>query len=1030
MKYRRTDSFFDAPGIDTNAAFTDSSGQATITSTNPFNFPIAGTYDYECRLKEQRSGFDRDLTDWQTFRFTVSSAPPTITSLGCSSSTVSLSEGVTCQPRFTGGTPSSYTWRVGGGVTSNAGQRNLSVYWTSTGTKTVSLTATNSDGDDSEPKTYQISVENEEPSVARGWPTASSPRVKASQAYTFSATASDDDGNLSSCQWYIGTSQQPSNECGNFGSYTGSKTATMSFNRASGTHTVRVVFTDSAGRSDEVSWRVTVNRPPEITLVEPTDRTLSIYEGEEIEFRVRAEDDEGNLARWKVDKVGSFLTTSIRSEGNVTDDRSFTGSFSHLFELSLGSAQGTWDITPAFADSLGESASDSWTVTVRPAPDLVLESIDGPIGSVFNDQDINFGVVLKNNGGTATKSFNVSARVTNIASGQETTFEHAGSDPTTLAKGEEISIPPGDTHGTSFTSPDLDGLDSGDYGLCAVATEIGTDAFDSNKSNNEVCKDLYILPGSTGAMPVHLGLTTTDSGRRIWSAVPWETGPDAVRETADAGNFTNEADLKNLYKRLVGELAFRKALEPQNEEAHVWFTGLMESAGSAAKLAGKIYEFCEGANTPCETAIQDTGLDSSGLLRTLPPNAFDFLEDGADFAILFGDAYYSMLVNQALDAQRAQNTLNELGRLPLGPVWRQAISEAREDVAILTTPNNWIAFAAAIEANKEDFIKFAGLAAVKGLTATAIKKHLLQKGLLFTQKAIIHAFGLKVAGGAALTGGAAGTAVAAGSAALFVASVWFATEVYLDVKESHERVGVGSLASFLNAAYYNPADTGDLREALAYANYAAYDNFYESDDTWIQGIAAFDPHKLIASMGHPALLLASLGGSIQGIKDRDEFLEFMSAEREEALEELRELISIQSAQISPASLALTAGQTRELDLEATTRSGKSASTQEFVWSSSASRVATVSGDGTVTGVGPGSATITARADGVSATADVVVEAAPVDNSCTNGVAVIDPDNNPVFNVNYFCRLASIILAGSPPYPAPAAGPLRSGSWGR
>ena len=35
----------------------------------------------------------------------------------------------------------------------------------------------------------------------------------------------------------------------------------------------------------------------------------------------------------------------------------------------------------------------------------------------------------------------------------------------------------------------------------------------------------------------------------------------------------------------------------------------------------------------------------------------------------------------------------------------------------------------------------------------------------------------------------------------------------------------------------------------------------------------------------------------------------------------------------------------------------------------------------------------------------------------------------VFNVNYFCRLASIILAGSPPYPDPAVGPLRSGSWG-
>ena len=36
----------------------------------------------------------------------------------------------------------------------------------------------------------------------------------------------------------------------------------------------------------------------------------------------------------------------------------------------------------------------------------------------------------------------------------------------------------------------------------------------------------------------------------------------------------------------------------------------------------------------------------------------------------------------------------------------------------------------------------------------------------------------------------------------------------------------------------------------------------------------------------------------------------------------------------------------------------------------------------------------------------------------------------LFNVNYFCRLASISLAGSPPYSDPAAGPLRSGSWGR
>ena len=40
------------------------------------------------------------------------------------------------------------------------------------------------------------------------------------------------------------------------------------------------------------------------------------------------------------------------------------------------------------------------------------------------------------------------------------------------------------------------------------------------------------------------------------------------------------------------------------------------------------------------------------------------------------------------------------------------------------------------------------------------------------------------------------------------------------------------------------------------------------------------------------------------------------------------------------------------------------------------------------------------------------------------------DQRQVFNVNYFCRCAPIILAGSPPYPASAAEPLRCGSWGR
>ena len=702
---------------------------------------------------------------------------------------------------------------------SNSSQQNLSVYWDTTGDKTVSLRACNNDGC-SKTVEYEIEVENEAPSVSRSSPTTSGPTLSSSQNHTFSASASDDDGNLSSCQWYIDNVRQDSRECDNFGRVTGSKTATMLFNYGlPGTYTVRVVFTDTGGEYDEVSWTVTVNSPPEITLVSPTSRSLSIFEGQELDFSVAAEDADGNLASWKVDKVGSLRSTSIVRETSLANVQGFTPTFSHVFELSPLSSQGAWYIRPTFTDAVGESVSDSWEVTVREGPDLVLKLIDGPVGSVFNDEDINFGVALENKGGTATNWFNISARLSSIATGNEQTFEHVGSTPDTLARGIEYPIDAGQSAGTSFTSPDLDGIESGDYHLCAIARQVGRNPFDANLDNNEVCKDLYILPGSTGAMPVLLGLTITDSGRRLWSAVPWETGPDAVRESADAGNFKDEDSLKGLYKRLAGELAVRSAIDPEIHDSHVLLEGFSERLGGGTDIAELIHLMCLEVNTPCKSAIENSGLLSSGVLEKMPDGAFDFVADSVTGTLLFGDAYFSMLVNQAIDREQAFNTLDELWKLPLGPVWKEGVNEARVEVEKLSSPNRWIALAAAIEDNKEEFIQFAALKTVKLVAAKAIKKHLLQKGLLFSQKALAHALGIKLAGGAALSGGAAGTAVATGSLALFVASVWFAYEVHQDVSESRERVGVGSLASFINAARYDPSGTGDLREALAYGKH-------------------------------------------------------------------------------------------------------------------------------------------------------------------------------------------------------------------
>ena len=817
--------------------------------------------------------------------------------------------------------------------------------------------------------------------MSRGWPTTSSTTLKASQNHTFRATARDGDGNLSSCQWYIDNARQDSHECDkNFGGNTGSKTATILFNYGlPGTYTVRVVFTDSGGETDEVSWRVTVNSAPEVTLVSPTDRSLSIYGGQELDFSVTAEDDDGNLAKWKVDKVGAVVTTNIEPERTVANVQQFTPTFSHLFDLSPLTSQGTWEIKPTFTDSLGESGSDFWKVTVRRGPDLHLESIDGPVRSVYNDQDINFGVALENKGGTATNWYNVSARVSNIASGKETVFEHAGSNPEILERGIESPIAAGQSFATTFASPNLDGIESGDYRLCAIAQQVGADAYDSNENDNEVCKDLYILPSSTGAMEVHLGLTLTDSGRRVWSAVPADLGSDAVRSGADASDLENDKTLKELYQRLAGELAFRKALEPELENAYVLLDGFTERVGTGVVGTGitigsaqLIFKMCTDAGVPCDDAIRDTGLLESGLLDKLPDGAFDFAADSIEGTLLFGDAYFTMLVNQALNRKQAFDTLDQLALLPLGPVWREAVDESRRDVATLSSPDKWIAFAATVEDNKEEFITFAALAGVKSATAAAIKHHLLQKSIIFSQKALAHALGIKLAGGAALSG-AAGTTVAAGSTALFVASVWFASEVYSDVEESHDRLGVGSLASFINAAFYDPSHTGDLREALAYAKYAAYDNFHKSDDTWIQALSW-------RNLLRPG--------------SREEFLEEMADERDKALEDLRELVALSSIEMIPVSLALTVGNTGKLEVTALTGSGKSASTQGFEWSSSATEVATVSSDGTVTAIAPGTATITVTSEGISTTADVVVTKDPIADTCSNGVAVSDPGNSP------------------------------------
>jgi len=85
---------------------------------------------------------------------------------------------------------------------------------------------------------------------------------------------------------------------------------------------------------------------------------------------------------------------------------------------------------------------------------------------------------------------------------------------------------------------------------------------------------------------------------------------------------------------------------------------------------------------------------------------------------------------------------------------------------------------------------------------------------------------------------------------------------------------------------------------------------------------------------------------------------------------------VASVTVSPASASLAPGQVVQLTAILKDASGATLSGRPVTWSSSSAAVAGVSGSGLVTGTTPGSATITATAEGRSGTAAITVAALP------------------------------------------------------
>src|SRR5204863_513261 len=88
-------------------------------------------------------------------------------------------------------------------------------------------------------------------------------------------------------------------------------------------------------------------------------------------------------------------------------------------------------------------------------------------------------------------------------------------------------------------------------------------------------------------------------------------------------------------------------------------------------------------------------------------------------------------------------------------------------------------------------------------------------------------------------------------------------------------------------------------------------------------------------------------------------------------------VAVATVDLTPATATVQAGQTVQLTATPKDSNGNVLSGRTVTWTSSNTSVATVSTSGLVSGVTPGSATITATSEGKSGTASVTVTQVPV-----------------------------------------------------
>ncbi len=258
-------------------------------------------------------------------------------------------------------------WDFGDGTTDKTGTLTPKHTYTKAGSYTVRLTTTDPKGR-SGSATMSVSVTStSEIIVVPTWPSA----VTTNASTTFKAVAAGGSGSYT-YKWYLGDATTP---------FATSSSTNYTF-KTSGTYTVKLVVSDTSGKSTTVSKEFSVKSTPTLSIVAPESPKANVsgtFSGTLTQDGKAVTDLTGWTIEWdfgdKTDKVSGTLTpTHTYAQGGTytvtmtatdSDGRKATKTLSVVVETSL--VEITWP-------SAGVEPNEEITCTVVPSTDGVEQS--------------------------------------------------------------------------------------------------------------------------------------------------------------------------------------------------------------------------------------------------------------------------------------------------------------------------------------------------------------------------------------------------------------------------------------------------------------------------------------------------------------------------------------------------------------------------------------------------------------------------------------------------------------------------------